>query len=274
VSVSAIIPTYNRRELLPRAIDSVLAQKTSSNVECIVVDDGSEDGTADLVKSRYPDVRLIEQSNRGVSAARNVGINEASHDWVAFLDSDDEWMPNKLDSQLRHLDECGLLVSHTEEIWIRNGTRVNPHRKHAKRGGWIFQHCIPLCAISPSSVLMHRDVIDAVGEFDESLPACEDYDYWLRLTCQFEVAFHETPAVIKHGGHQDQLSRQHWGMDRFRVQALEKILDADLTNEDRSAARRMLRQKLRILLIGARKRANQQLVEACESRLRTLDSHS
>ena len=271
MSVSVIIPTYNRAHTLPRAIESVFAQTSVAKIELIVVDDGSTDGSSELVTSAYPQVKLIRQANQGVSAARNAGLSVAAGEWIALLDSDDEWLPHKLETQLEQLDALALYVSHTEEIWIRNGVRVNQHKKHAKRGGWIFQHCLPLCAMSPSSIVIHRSVVEEIGAFDQSLPACEDYDYWLRLTSKYEVAFCEQPCINKYGGHEDQLSGQYWGMDRFRVQALEKIIKQPLSDKDRAAAIEMLKQKLNILSAGAKKRENHALWQTCTKRVHELE---
>ena len=208
------------------------------------------------------------QQNKGVSSARNLGLELANSDWIALLDSDDQWLPTKVQQQFDLLRKTDLQVCHTQEIWIRNGVRVNQMKKHAKRGGWIFQHCLPLCAMSPSSVILHKSVFETVGNFDESLPACEDYDLWLRITCRYEVAFLASPAINKYGGHADQLSGQHWGMDRFRVLALEKILNNEsLSTEDYLATRKMIINKLNILLTGAHKRDNKKLMTACEIKL-------
>ncbi len=148
-----------------------------------------------------------------------------------------------------------MRVCHTDEIWIRNGRRVNARKKHGKKGGWIFQHCLPLCAMSPSSIMIHRDVFTALGGFDERLPACEDYDLWLRITARYPVLFIRQPLIEKYGGHDDQLSRKYWGMDRFRIRALEKILATDSLNaDDHLAAVAMLREKAGIYLQGAIKR--------------------
>ncbi len=268
-SLSVIIPSYNRASVLTRAIRSVLCQKVVGiKIEIIVIDDGSSDETAELIAKQFPMVLYHYQDNKGVSAARNLGFKLASHKWIALLDSDDEWLPNKVQSQFQMLDQTDLMVCHTEEIWMRNGVRVNQMKKHAKKGGWIFQNCLPLCAMSPSSIILHRSVFDKVGNFDESLPACEDYDLWLRITAQYQVAFLEIPSINKYGGHNDQLSRQHWGMDRFRVLALEKILNSNtLKTEDFQAALDMLIKKIEILLTGARKHNNQTLIAACETKL-------
>jgi glycosyltransferase involved in cell wall biosynthesis len=257
-SVSVVIPTHDRRQLIGRALDSVRSQTRKAD-EVLVVDDGSTDGTADFVRESYPRIRVLSQPNRGVSAARNAGIRGACSSHVAFLDSDDEWLPRKLERQMKAMEESpGAVLCHTDEIWIRNGRRVNPMKKHRKFGGWIFEKTLPLCLISPSSVLVDRRLFETVGLFDESLPACEDYDLWLRITSFFPVLFVEEPLIVKHGGHSDQLSRRHWGMDRFRIRALEKILGrGDLPERYRGAAEAMLAEKREIFARGARKRTSE-----------------
>ncbi|MET0093096.1 MAG: glycosyltransferase family A protein, partial [Sedimenticola sp.] len=208
MQISVIIPTHNRADLLERALKSVQAQ-TLPPLEVIVVDDGSEDHTREMVSEKFPRVHYLHQPNRGVSSARNLGISEARGDWIALLDSDDEWLPSKLASQKTRLEsQPGHHICHTEEIWIRNGKRVNQMKKHTKQGGAIFQHCLPLCVISPSSVLIHKSVFREVGLFDESLPACEDYDLWLRICARYPVTYVEQPQIVKYGGHEDQLSRR------------------------------------------------------------------
>lgn len=253
--VSVIIPTHNRAYCLARAVDSVLAQ-SQPPLEIIVIDDGSTDETAALIARYGASVRYHRQSQRGVAAARNVGIGLARGEWIALLDSDDAWLPHKLARQwaLRQSHPEFLLI-HGEEIWIRRGRRVNPHKKHAKGGGWIYQRCLALCVISPSAALLHRDLLQAVGGFDESLPVCEDYDLWLRICQRYPVGYIETPIIIKYGGHDDQLSTRYWGMDRFRIQALEKrLVCPDLSSEDRRATLQTLQAKLAIFVNGASKR--------------------
>ncbi len=255
MNISVIIPTYNRSHLLARAIRSVLNQ-TLPPQEIIVVDDGSSDNTAEILDGQFPQCIYLQQSNLGVSAARNRGIEEATGDWLAFLDSDDEWLPGKLEAQRDLLQQLPhIKICHTEEIWIRNGRRVNQMNKHAKGGGHIFQNCLPLCVISPSSVIIHRSLFEEVGLFDEQLPACEDYDLWLRICANHPVAFVKQPQIKKYGGHADQLSQHHWGMDRFRIQALEKVISSGKLNiEDRTAAIQTLVNKTEILAQGAKKR--------------------
>lgn len=270
--ISVIIPTYNRAAVLPRAVDSVLAQK-GAEFELIIVDDGSTDGAecalrgtrpSHLVPRKVfnesrvpsPELRVFHQENRGPSSARNLGIREAKGEWITFLDSDDEWLPGKLKAQLKFFAENpGYLICQTEEIWIRNGKRVNPMKKHQKYGGRIFEKCLPLCVVSPSAVMMHRKLFDEVGVFDESLPACEDYDLWLRIACRHPVGLIEKPYLLKYGGHADQRSREFPAMDRFRIQSLAKILSQKiLTPEQASTARNTLKEKSQIFIQGALKR--------------------
>ena len=221
-----------------------------------MVDDGSSDNTPNLMTEQFSQCTYIQQPNLGVSAARNTGIKAANGDWLAFLDSDDEWLPTKLEAQREILQQYpNIRICHTEEIWIRNGKRINQMHKHAKSGGLIFQNCLPLCVISPSSVLIQRSLLNEVGLFDEQLPACEDYDLWLRICATHPVAFVEQPQIKKYGGHADQLSQRHWGMDRFRVQALDKVIESGrLNDDDRAAAIETLISKTEILAQGAKKR--------------------
>ena len=255
MQISVIIPTHNRAATLPRALESVLSQTFQAD-EIIVVDDGSDDHTRALLAREYPQIICLEQPNQGVSSARNLGISQARGEWIALLDSDDAWLPDKLACQVEALNKNpNLRLCHTEEIWIRNGVRVNQMRKHAKQGGRIFQHCLPLCVISPTSVVLHRSLFDRYGLFDTELPACEDYDLWLRLCAMEEVLFLEQPLIVKYGGHEDQLSRRYWGMDRFRVQSIEKLLrTAELNSSDRQAAIATLIEKAGIIAQGAEKR--------------------
>jgi GT2 family glycosyltransferase len=255
MKISVVVPTYNRRNLLKRALLSIFSQ-TSLPAEVTVIDDGSTDGTELMIRREFPQVRYCYQDNLGVSAARNLGIQQATGDWLAFLDSDDEWLPEKLATQIEALKaNPEYRICHTEENWIRNGDRVSVPKKYAKTSGWIFTECLPLCAISPSTVLIHRSVFTGIGLFDTQLPACEDYDLWLRIAANYPVLLIEQPQINKHGGHEDQLSMAFWGMDRFRISALQKIIDGgQLSEQNRQAAANMLVKKARIYLAGVTKR--------------------
>jgi glycosyltransferase involved in cell wall biosynthesis len=261
-TVSVIITTFNRIHKIERAVDSVLTQTRPAD-EIILIDDGSTDNTDQLIKNKYPGLKYIWQENQGVSHARNTGISLSTGTWIALLDSDDEWLSSKLKVQIKALQyQPEYKICHTNELWIRNGKRVNPMKKHEKSGGMIFNKCLPLCIISPSSVMIQRSVCDEYGLFDQSLPVCEDYDLWLRLSAFLPVLYLKKPQIIKYGGHQDQLSRKYWGMDRFRITALEKIIDDPaISQENRLVAVRILLEKIDVYILGARKRGKDEEVE-------------
>lgn len=253
-NVSVIVPTYNRGGQVRDALASVQAQ-TYQDLELIVVDDGSTDGTAEVVQ-QFPGVHYVYQPNRGVSAARNRGVAVSSGELVAFLDSDDLWQPRKLATQVAFFAaHPEAQICQTEEIWLRRGVRVNPHHKHRKMSGDIFARSLERCLVSPSAVMLRRALFEQVGGFDENLPACEDYDLWLRIAATLPVYLIDTLLVIKRGGHADQLSRRFWGMDRFRVVALCKLLQSGrLSPAQRRLTEDTLRAKCTILAQGAQKR--------------------
>ncbi len=257
--VSVIIPTFDRKKFLVEAIESVM-DGTFRDFELIVVDDGSTDGTGSAVREIGADIKYHRQPNRGVSAARNWGVSISRGRHIAFLDSDDRWMKDKLEVQLGYLAaHPGIRVCHAEEIWIRDGVRVNQGKRHMKEGGKIFERCLPLCVISPSSILMERGVFDELGGFDEGLPVCEDYDLWLRLTLRHRVGFIARPLVIKRGGHPDQLSKAYWGMDRFRVMSLARlVIRGEVTGSRREAVVAEIGKKCKVLASGARKRGREE----------------
>jgi len=267
-TISAVIPTLDRRHTLCRAINSVLKQTIPAD-EIIIIDNGSTDGTLDMIRSEFPMVRFASQIKPGVSAARNMGISLANSKWVALLDSDDAWAPNKLEKQIElSIDNSNSRLIHTDEIWYRNGRRVNQMKKHKKRGGNIFEDCLPLCCISPSSVLMRKDLFDDIGLFDEKLPVCEDYDMWLRITSKESISYVDEPLTIKYGGHEDQLSSKFWGMDRFRIQSLEKLLNKKYLNfKQENAVYEIMIKKLNILIQGGTKRGNKDIVDIYSEKL-------
>ena len=268
--ITAILPTWNRAEWLEKSIQSVLDQ-TFGDFELVVVDDASTDSTAEIIERYSGKIRTIVFSeNRGVSAARNAAIKNSDSEWIAFLDSDDFWHPDKLQKQIAQTKMRPACPLHfTDEIWIRNGVRVNPKKKHQKKEGWIFQPSLALCLMAPSTVILRRELFEVHGLFDENLPVCEDYDLWLRLTAQHPVALLDEKLMTRHGGHVDQLSRSDWGIDRYRVQSIQKILKTEsLRPEDRTAAIRMLIEKCGILAKGFRKRGNLKEVEKYEKIIR------
>ena len=251
--VSVIIPTFNRAYCIAESIRSVLAQ---SELEIIVVNDGSTDGTVKELAS-FPTIQIINLAeNHGVSYARNKGLEQARGSLICFLDSDDLWEEGKVQAQVQWMQdhpECKAV--YTDELWIRNGVRINPMNKHQKYSGDIFKQCLPLCIVSPSSVMLRKSVLDEVGGFDELMSVCEDYDLWLRIAVRYPFKFLREKLIVKRGGHEDQLSRKYWGMDRWRIYTLDKLLRGDdLNMQQREWVTEMLIKKSSILIQGFEKR--------------------
>jgi len=252
--VSVIIPTFNRAWSISKAVDSVLEQDYP-NIELIVVDDGSTDNTENILLSYSDSIHLIQQENKGVSMARNTGISAASGELIAFLDSDDYWYPEKISAQVDFFNaHPKAFICQTDEIWVKNGVRVHPKKHHKKLNGMIFTPSLGLCLISPSAVMIRKNLFDRVGVFDESLPACEDYELWLRVTSRYPVSLINKTLTVKTGGHIDQLSSASC-LDKYRISALLKILNSNiLSDKQYQDAADMLQKKCKIYADGCIKR--------------------
>lgn len=261
--ISVIIPTFNRQEYILRAVESVMNQ-TFQDFELIIIDDGSIDNTQklieDYIQSNNIKNKIIYEKieNSGVSAARNFGLRMAKGEWIAFLDSDDEWIDKKLEFQNDFIiNNPELKIVHGEEIWIRNGVRVNQKKIHQKFGGKIFQKCLALCLISPSAVMISKDVLNENRGFDEDYVVCEDYDLWLKITSKYEVGFISTPIIKKYGGHEDQLSSKFFAMDYWRIKSMDRILNIRvLSDDDIISTKKQIIKKGKILLKGYLKHNN------------------
>lgn len=248
MDISVVIPTYNRYEVLQRALESVYLQSYMPS-EVIIIDDGSTDNTSEITK-QFPHAKYYFQQNSGVSSARNLGIKNSTCQWVAFLDSDDTWHVDKLREHVKfHKQNPEILMSYTDEKWIRSSVEVKVAKKFQKFGGDIFKKCFSHCIIAPSATLIHKNLLDEVGLFDESLEVCEDYDLWLRVACTNSIGLIDEKLITKYGGNDDQLSMKYWGMDRFRVRALEKLLEIEVKKKDLIID--TLLQKYTLLLKGA-----------------------
>ena len=269
MEVSVIIPTYNRAKTIKKAIDSVKNQSLKPK-EIIVVDDGSSDETPKILE-RIEGIKVLRQENRGVSAARNAGIKAAQGDWIAFLDSDDWWFEEKLVKQVAFHKACPeILISQTDELWIKHGVQIIKPKKFAKKKqGFIFEPSLKMCLISPSAVMIHKRLFYEVGLFDESLPACEDYDLWLRITKKYFVGLIDEPLIAKTGGHKDQLSFKYWGMDRFRIEAMLKHINDEQFGK---VVKKEIIKKAQILINGAKKRGNEAIVQKYSALLQSIDN--
>ena len=256
--VSVILPTYNRAWTLKTAIDSVLFQNYP-NIELIVIDDGSRDNTKELLKGYKNQIKVLTQENAGVSAARNRGIEKSRGEFIALLDSDDSWDKRKISCQMDFfMANPEALICQTQEVWIRNHKRVNPKIKHKKPSGMIFEQSLNLCLVSPSAVMMKREIFEQKGYFNEKFLVCEDYDLWLRISSTIPVFLIDKPYTIKNGGHRDQLSSLH-SQDKFRIRSLKNFLDSNMLTEDQSLkATKVFKKKCDIYGNGCIKRGRQE----------------
>lgn len=263
--ITVIIPTWNRAHLLERALDSVLRQTVCCS-EIIVVDDGSTDETEALLaerKKKYPLLHVLRQENKGPAAARNLAIKAAKNEYLAFLDSDDHWYKTKLEKQFSSLAESDFLISHTYEKWLRRGKHLNQKKIHIPRHGDIFDHCLRLCAVGMSTVMVKKELFARVGLFDETMRCCEDYDFWLRTSAFYPFLLIEEVLTVKEGGRIDQLSQLYRvGMDEKRIASLRKLLAKNiLTKQQQKSARLELLRKLRIFSTGCFKHGKTELGE-------------
>ena len=252
--VSVILPTFNRAWTLKDAVESVLFQDYP-HIELIVIDDGSEDNTQELLEAYKNKIIVLTQENSGVSAARNAGIKKSRGEFIALLDSDDAWDKRKISCQVEFFQRNPeSLICQTEEIWIRNGKRVNPKFKHKKPSGLIFEPSLNLCLVSPSAVMMRKKLFELKGYFNEDFTVCEDYDLWLRVSSTIPVFLIDKPYTIKRGGHKDQLSSLH-SQDKFRIRSLMNLLESDSLKQDQAEkAKRVLKRKCTIYGNGCIKR--------------------
>ena len=255
--VSVVIPTFNREVLIQRALHSVIKQQ-NVRTEIIVVDDGSTDNTERVIREKFKSVKYLKKNNAGVSSARNVGIKNANGNFIALLDSDDEWERSKLDIQLKYLTENHTLnLVHCNEKWIKSGFEIRQKKYHDRRPINLFERSLRRCLISPSSVLIRKELLETVGVFDETLPACEDYDLWLRILVREEIGYIEDQLITKYGGHTDQLSIQTRYLDLYRLQSLVKLIKSPrLSKVQKMQIEKEIEYKSKIVLAGARKHEN------------------
>lgn len=258
---SVIIPTFNRETRIEKTIDSVIDQKFK-DFELIVVDDGSTDNTKEILEKYTNKIKYVYQKNQGVSAARNRGISQALGEYIAFLDDDDIWDKNKLLKHFKFIENNpDIQIHQSDETWIRNNKHLNKKKIHKKISGDIFIKSLNLCLVSPSAVVIHKNIFEKYGIFDTDLLACEDYDLWLRISLFEQIGLIDEELLIKYGGHEDQLSSKYWGMDRFRIYSLLKVLknnNFENSEQKEIALKEILLSKIDVLIIGSEKRGKKE----------------
>ena len=285
-SVSVIIPVYNRSSLLREAVSSVVRQ-SYRDFELIIADDCSSEDLHSVV----PGIQGTEglplkfirlDAHSGMPGfVRNRGAEKAEGDYIAFLDSDDIWMPDKLEKQVSFLAGCaglpgfddaagsqeiqgrenraGCAICHTREKWVRSGKTVSQSSQKHKREGCIFSDSLWKCIIGPSTVMMSKSLFDRYGGFREDLEVAEDYELWLRVTAENHVTYLDEPLTIKRAGEWEQLSEKYGQIEIFRIKALKGLIDSGFFREEqRIAASKVLRQKCLIYAAGCRKRGREE----------------
>ncbi|QPF73708.1 glycosyltransferase [Roseateles sp. DAIF2] len=193
-TISVVIPCYNAAPYIGATLRSVFAQQWPT-LEVLVVDDGSQDGSAELVEREFPQVRVLRQRNQGVAVARNTGIRAASGRWIAFVDADDIWLPGKLQAQWDLLQaNPGARISYTAwQVWDSSTAEPGADYIAALQAradearwqgasGWIYHRLLLECSVWTSTVLAERSLFDEIGLFDAELKLGEDYDLWLRVS--------------------------------------------------------------------------------------------
>jgi glycosyltransferase involved in cell wall biosynthesis len=224
MKVSVVIPVFNRIDTLKDAIESVFLQ-TFKDIEIIVIDDDSDINIKDYLTPYLNRIKYIKNKvNCGVSNARNLGIENATGEYIAFIDSDDLWLDFKIEYQLSAMVSKNYLVCHTDEFWYKNGKFVNQGKKHKKYGGKILMDILDICRISPSTVVIHKSVFKKTGKFNPFLIACEDYDLWLRIASFYEILFLEKKTAVKRSITDDQLSLNTPHMESMRLKSLANFL--------------------------------------------------
>ncbi len=219
-TVSIVIPTYNRETFITKALDSVMAQ-TYQHFEVVVIDDGSTDNTRDVVQAYGEKVHYFYQRNKGIAGARNAGIKKSCGSYIAFLDSDDYWRPEKLERQMALFHEhreYGLVASCCASVRLDGSFR---EKNRPGKSGRVLTDLFIKNFIRTSSVVIKKACFEKVGLFDEELRECEEYDLWLRIAAQYSVGFiNESLAVYV--DNPEGISTDSLAGRLFRLKVLEK----------------------------------------------------
>jgi glycosyltransferase involved in cell wall biosynthesis len=202
-TVSVVIPTYNCAEFLPKAIESVLAQ-TYKDFEILVVDDGSTDATSEIITPYLDRVQFIRQENTGLPGARNTGIRASHGEFIALLDADDTWLPEKLGLQLPRFSDPEVLIVFSDFSVKYGDGRPSLPSYLAERPltceGHVIDKYVQSRFLFPSTMVLRRDAMERCGLFDEEMRACEDLELFARLCLQGKVAWIREPLMVRYEG--------------------------------------------------------------------------
>ncbi len=257
-TVSVVIPAYNAERYIGETLESVLAQ-TYRDFEVVVVDDGSTDGTREIVRNYGEPVRLVEQPNSGPAAARNRGIREARGRFIAFIDADDLWHPEKLALQVPKFDspQVGLVYCRVARVDAEG--RVIEESVARNPQGWVFEDFLFRNHCPTSGAVVRKEAFERCGYFPEDMVWAEDWHLWLRIARFYQFAAVEK-MLVHHRVHGASLTAKHWGMYR----GARSVLEGALTDSAPPRLRRMRRRGLHrldrnyalcLLAIGQRGRA-------------------
>lgn len=273
--VSVIIPVYNRPVLLEQALFSVQEQ-TFSDYEVIVADDGSDAPLlAGNIALEIPFRHLKLPHCGRPGAVRNAAVQEARGRYIAFLDSDDSWQPEKLALQLDAIKASDCRWSHTRETWLRGDTIVSQRKQRHKREGDIFEDALVKCIVGPSTLLMERSLFIETDGFDSDLEVAEDYEYWLRVLDNNPIQYVDRELTIKQAGDWDQLSAKYGQIEIFRLLGLVNLLiNRSLSDSRMELASESFVKKLAIFINGAKKRNRMEIAAPLDSILSKLESVS
>ncbi len=229
--VSVIIPTYNRALTIGKSIDSVLEQ-TYKDYEIIVVDDGSTDNTYEVLRPYWEKIHYVFKENWGISSARNLGLEIAKGRYIALLDSDDFWKPEKLQKQIECFNkhqEYGIIATRCITNTVdRNFNTIELKKiRRSGKSGWIYKDLFNKNFLRTSSVLIKKECFQKVGYFDESLPRCNDIDMWLRISRKYPVGFINSPLTI-YTRRPKEIRRDNIEGRKIWLQVLEKNYDPTL----------------------------------------------
>lgn len=220
--ISVIIPVFNGSQFISQTIDSVFKQ-TYTNIEIIIVDDGSTDNSVSLVKSLSKDIKIVEQNNKGAAAARNSGVDESKGEFIAFLDSDDIWHPQKLEIQIDALRGCEWCYTDTLFLGgINDGISDSFFTK--KYEGFILDKIVTGNFIGTSTVLLSRNLFNLAGGFNSSLRSIEDWEFWCRVSSFSEIRY-IPQSLVKYRVHPSSVSRSARGNIENHMKVIDLIFD-------------------------------------------------